>query len=251
MPSTKINALIIIPCYNEANRFPKEKFLNFAKANDDYRFLFVDDGSNDGTDSLLESIRIEKPEQFNVLKLEQKSGKAEAVRQGFLKAIESQPEFIGFLDADLATPLEVLPSFLTILKGRPSIEMVFGSRIKLIGSDIERNEIRHYLGRIFATAASFVLKIAIYDTQCGAKVFRNTETLHTIFRDPFKSRWIFDVELIARFLKLKKAQGLQGTSASIYEMPLPVWHDIKGSKLHAIDFFKAFVELVQIYLTYR
>ena len=43
------------------------------------------------------------------------SGKAEAVRQGFLKAFQINPTFIGYWDADLATPLETLPDFINII----------------------------------------------------------------------------------------------------------------------------------------
>lgn len=249
MSSSK--TVIVVPCYNEAERFPKEKFASFARNNQDYQFLFVDDGSTDGTPDILESLKHVHPGRFDVLRLQKNSGKGEAVRRGFLEAMKSKPTYIGFWDADLATPLEVIPSFLTTLKGRPSVEMVFGSRIKLMGSDIQRNEIRHYVGRIFATAACFVLKLSIYDTQCGAKMFRNTDTLHRIFAEPFRSRWIFDVELIARFLKLKKSEGVQDGNSSIYEFPLPSWHDIKGSKLHTIDFVKALWDLIQIYFAYR
>ncbi|MBI1977225.1 MAG: glycosyltransferase [Candidatus Omnitrophica bacterium] len=244
-------ASIIVPCYNEAERFPKEKFVSFTRTNQDYFFLFVDDGSTDETPAILESLKRTNPDRFGVLRLEKNFGKGEAVRRGFLQAMKAKPTYLGFWDADLATPLEVIPSFLTVLKGRPSVEMVFGSRIKLMGSDIQRNELRHYVGRIFATAASFVLKLAIYDTQCGAKMFRNTDVLHTIFTEPFRSRWIFDVELIARFLRLKRTQGFQNGNSSIYELPLPSWHDIKGSKLHTTDFVKALWDLLQIYLTYR
>ncbi|MBI4368174.1 MAG: glycosyltransferase family 2 protein [Candidatus Omnitrophica bacterium] len=243
--------LVVIPCYNEEKRLPKTLFLDFASRESDYRFLFVDDGSRDHTLQLLESLRKERPDRFDVLKLEQNSGKAEAVRQGFLKGIQEGVPFIAFWDADLATPLGVLPSFLITLQARPAIEMVFGSRIKLMGHDIERREIRHYLGRIFATAVSFILKLNIYDTQCGAKMFRATETLRAMFGEKFHSKWIFDVELIARFTKVKKNIAPFNPGSSIYEMPLPVWHDIAGSKLCTLDFLKALIELGQIYFLYR
>jgi len=248
MPKAKV--LVIVPCYNEGNRLPKDQYLEFTDRESDYRFLFVDDGSKDNTYGMLDSMRREQPNKFEILRLDRNSGKAEAVRQGFLFGMESQANFIAYWDADLATPLDVLPSFLELFEERPTLEIVIGSRIKLLGHDIRRHETRHYLGRIFATAASIVLNLGVYDTQCGAKMFRMTDTVRAIFQEPFHSRWIFDVELIARFLKLMRSSG-QSVESSIYELPLPAWYDVAGSKLNPFDFFKAFSELIQIYNTYR
>ena len=81
------------------------------------------------------------------------------------------PDFIGYLDADLATPIEEIDNLLNIIKTDSKKEVVFASRIQLIGNEIKRNFFRHFIGRIFATCVSLLLKIKIYDTQCGAKIF--------------------------------------------------------------------------------
>src|SRR3989338_4453147 len=96
--------LVIIPCYNEEKRLSKKPYQEFISCYPNYRFLFVDDGSKDSTFSILDSLRRERPDRYDTLKLEQNLGKAEAVRQGFLKGIDSGVEFLAFWDADLATP---------------------------------------------------------------------------------------------------------------------------------------------------
>ncbi|MDQ1419024.1 MAG: hypothetical protein QOJ52_986, partial [Acidimicrobiaceae bacterium] len=77
---------------------------------------------------------------------------------------------------------------------------MLGSRIARLGSTIERTARRHLLGRVFATAASVALGCQVYDTQCGAKVFRVTPALTVALQRPFRSAWAFDVELQSRLL---------------------------------------------------
>jgi len=90
--------------------------------------------------------------------------------------------------------------------------------------------VRHYLGRVFATAASVILKARVYDTQCGAKLFRATPAVSAALAEPFLSRWAFDVEFLGRLLIGTPAVGPLPLNA-IVEVPLAVWHDVKGSKL--------------------
>jgi dolichyl-phosphate beta-glucosyltransferase len=237
--------ILVVPCYNEELRLAPEAFRAFVLAGHRLTFLFVNDGSRDGTMRVLETLRAERPDAVRVLDLPQNVGKAEAVRQGFLAAFGEKPDYIGFWDADLATPLDEVPRFVEILEAQPARQMVFGARVKLMGRQIERRVSRHYLGRVFATAVSTVLGLAIYDTQCGAKIFRTTASLAEVFARRFEARWIFDVEILARFLKMWAASGVLAPDA-IYELPLLTWKDVAGSKLKSTDFLKAIEDLWKI-----
>src|SRR5438309_8891067 len=161
---------LVIPCFNEAHRLNVEAFRIFLTANERVEAIFGDDGSRDGTARMLARMREEFPHRASILTNRQNKGKAESVRLGIRFAIrERSPEFIGFWDADLATPLEAVSRLLTVLELDPGLEMVFGARIKLLGRHVERRALRHYLGRVFATIVSLLLRMEIYDTQCGAK----------------------------------------------------------------------------------
>jgi glycosyltransferase involved in cell wall biosynthesis len=239
--------IVVVPCYNEAARLDTSAFRRFATANDAVNILFVDDGSRDNTASTLETLCQSIPERFSILALGANSGKAEAVRRGLLKACEMNPTYVGFWDADLATPLDDIVRFTALLDARSEIEMVFGSRVHLLGRSVRRKLARHYLGRVFATLAAFALGVGIYDTQCGAKIFRASESFKERLREPFIGGWIFDVEIIAREIEARRGTGLPPVSNIIYEHPLEVWNDVAGSKIKLRDWFKVGISLVRIY----
>jgi dolichyl-phosphate beta-glucosyltransferase len=238
--------VIVVPCFNEANRLAPEAFRDFARNWRHGMFLFVDDGSTDTTFAILTTLQKSMPTASAVLQLPHNVGKAEAVRQGVLQALQLNPEYVGFWDSDLATPLDALPLFESVFRDRPQTEIVLGARVQLLGRDIRRRTLRHYLGRGFATAVAIVLSVNVYDSQCGAKMFRVTDSVRGLFNRPFLSRWIFDVEILARFVKAKRIQGLPGPEALLYELPLPSWRDVGGSKLRAKDFVTALFDLVRI-----
>ena len=89
---------------------------------------------------------------------------------------------------------------------------------------------RHYLGRAYATLASSALGITVYDTQCGAKVFRVNDALGAALAEPFRSAWAFDVELLHRLLH-GSATAEAIAEDALVEVPLTTWRDVGGSKL--------------------
>jgi dolichyl-phosphate beta-glucosyltransferase len=241
-----VRAVIVVPCYNEEKRLDGASFKNFTSSSHDITFLFVNDGSTDGTLGLIESLKKSNPGKITVLNILQNRGKAEAVRQGFLAAFDSRPDYVGFWDADLATPLDAIPQFMNVAESRPELEIIIGSRVKLLGRQIERRRSRHYLGRVFATAVSASLGLDVYDTQCGAKLFRASPSIKALFQQPFLSRWIFDVEILARLIRARRGKELRQAEHVIYEVPLMEWRDIPGSKLGYGDFVRAAWELFRI-----
>ncbi len=234
---------IIIPCYNEATRLDIQAFVQYSLRDLPHRFLLVNDGSTDTTIDMLRDLESYDAKHFEVLDLEKNGGKAEAVRQGILAALAAEPEYVGFWDADLATSLDEIERFQDVLDSRNDLEAVFGSRVPMLGHKIRRDRRRQWLGRIFATAASQVLRVEVRDTQCGAKLFRAGPMTAEIFSRPLETNWIFDVELMARMIQYRQAAGLSPIEDVLYELPLEHWRDVAGSKVRPRDFFKAGSEL--------
>ena len=152
-------------------------------------------------------------------------------------------DFFGYWDADLATPLNEILYLLKHLKSEKTI-MVFGSRFKRLGNNIQRSVFRHYCGRIIATFISIILNMGVYDTQCGAKII-NKKYLHIIFNHPFYTRWLFDVEI---FFRIKK---FNNNNNQIIEVPLNSWKDISESKITFFDFIKTPINLIKIIINYN
>jgi dolichyl-phosphate beta-glucosyltransferase len=229
----------VVPCYNEADRTDFKVFNDWQAKHPAVSFFFVNDGS---TDKTLESIA-QHFSQDRIIDLAKNCGKAEAVRQGMKQVCDLESfSHVGFLDADLATPLSEIPLFEHwVDQGK---EVILGARILRLGGNIRRKWYRHYLGRFFATAASILLDLPIYDTQCGAKVFK-ADRLSEVISEPFTSKWIFDVEL---FLRLKQKGSIP--RKSWHEIPLENWEDVGGSRLKTTDFLKAPFEMLSLYFKY-
>jgi dolichyl-phosphate beta-glucosyltransferase len=221
---------LIVPCYNEEQRFDVAGFRSFVLSGEERSLCLVNDGSNDGTSRVLESIKQHAPTRVHVVTLESNQGKGEAVRKGILHALSVvKPDYVGYWDADGATPQEEVEGMLAVMAAHADCQIVLGSRWKRLGSRIERRAIRHGLGRVFATLASVTLSLPIYDSQCGAKIIR-AHTAAMLCAEPFITKWLFDLELLIRLRNSEPTRGASDDISAI-ETPLKLWRDVDGSRL--------------------
>jgi dolichyl-phosphate beta-glucosyltransferase len=227
---------LAIPCFNEAKRLPRDS-VRALLADADLQLILVDDGSTDGTRALLDELAAQAPDRIEVLALARNSGKAEAVRQGLLAAID-RADVIGYADADFAAPADEVLRLAAAIRDSGA-DAVLGSRVAVLGANIQRSPVRHYLGRVFATGASLALDRPVYDTQCGAKFLRVSASLRAALAAPFRSRWAFDVELLGRLWAVDPDHR-------IVEVPLRRWVDVSGSKVRPAAMLRAGVELLWI-----
>jgi dolichyl-phosphate beta-glucosyltransferase len=155
--------LLLIPCYNEAARLKFDSFKTDIDPSID--LFFVDDGSTDETCNLIQKFIDENKNAKSkcaLYRCAKNGGKGEAIRAGMLAAGQyfnlSDYTWLGFWDADLATPLTEVRNLIIYRNhfNRNSLA-IFGSRVNRYGSLITRSQIRHYLSRIFITMTSWIL----------------------------------------------------------------------------------------------
>ena len=90
-----------------------------------------------------------------------------------------------------------------------------------------------------------MLGLQVYDTQCGAKVFRAMPALRAALSEPFRSRWAFDVELLFRLTR-RNGDLEPLTTDAMLEVPLDEWSDVGGSKLGPREAVRAAVDLARL-----
>ena len=243
--STHTTATIVIPCYNEERRLDVGAFVELSTT-PGLSLLFVDDGSSDRTPEILAGLA-SASDSIEVLVLTRNVGKGNAIREGVRRVMEGETAIVGYLDADLATPASELLRLLRVLESDPSLSVVMGSRVKRLGSHIERSTLRHMVGRVYATVAAFALGVSVYDTQCGAKVMRVSPALRVGFEKPFGSSWSFDAWLLARLMR--GSDAVRGLAVEEFcEVSLLEWREVSGSKLRLRHALRAFGDLALLAL---
>lgn len=240
------SAVIVVPCYNEEQRLDADAFVHYVDDAKDVSFLFVDDGSTDNTAVRLKELCERRPDALSAISLSENSGKAEAVRQGLLHASSSGANLVGYWDADLATPLDAIDDFLRIARKLTDVSVIFGSRKMLLGHRIKRTFFRRSVSQVCSSLAHQVLRLRIGDTQCGAKLFRNSNALKNSLREPFSAGWLFDVELFSRITK-----RIDNTQNAFFEHPLIEWDEVAGSKVSSKAIIGAGISMIRLIVENR
>lgn len=232
---------IIIPFFNEEKRMTIEPFIRFAKENSNILLLLVNDGSADKTSESLKKIYQASPSSIEIIDFQKNAGKGNAIRSGMEKAVVYQIPFIAYIDADLSVSFEEIIKLYSLIKAE-KYDAVFGSRMKKLGSNIQRSLFRHISGRTVATIIDSHFKIGCYDTQCSAKIF-SASFLHPLIQQPFYTRWFFDIEIVLRARKLN-------SNFRVMEVPLDKWEHRAGSKINMFSFFSVLKEIFILFAKY-
>jgi len=170
-----ISFSIIIPVYNEINiieKFVKKLFDTFGNLK--VKFIFIDDGSTDGTHTWLKKNieEIFNKNSFDLILLKKNKGKGFAVRKG-IKKIEGN--YTIFIDSDLEYDPKDALELLHIVNDNENkdIKALFGSRY--IGGQLQLR--RHFLNDIAVRLNTWIFNLffnqSITDLHSGTKIIEN------------------------------------------------------------------------------
>lgn len=214
----------ILNCLNEIKKFRSRTIKS--------EFIFVDDGSNDGTDLIIKKL---KKKNIKIISYKKNMGKGFALKIGVLNA---KYDWILTTDIDMSVSLKQL--FIWIKKKfiKKNYYIYFGSR-EHKDSIIKTTFHRKFLGTIFRIFIKIYLKIFIKDTQCGFKLYKKF-IAKKIFIKLTTNKFEHDLEIVLNANKINQ---------SIVELPVK-WFHKKNSKLNIfIDPFKMLLGI--ILLRYR
>jgi glycosyltransferase involved in cell wall biosynthesis len=235
---------IVVPAFNEETRILTDDFIEFLNSNNDFHFLFVNDGSTDKTLDVLKDL-VDKSEQMNLLDLPLNCGKAEAIRKGMeISLAKNEFDFLGYLDADLAIPLNELLRLKKLAES--NYEFIFSSKRSTPDNELEVKFKRFFIGRTLSTMVGLSLRLDVYDTQCGCKMMSN-KIAQVVFKEPFISSWLFDIEI---FWRIINSFGRTFIISSFKEVPVNKLIDRGGSRIKMSDLVSLPFEFLKIHFHY-
>lgn len=232
--------VIVVPCFNEEKRLNNVYFNALSKTKNTL-WIFVDDGSTDGTSKILEVYS--KSENVINLKLNNNVGKSNAVAHGMKYAAKSisQIGWLGFLDSDGAFVTRDVENVIKKTSQIKEYDALYTSRVKMAGRNIKRNTARHLIARLITTIFGLAWTDIPYDTQSGFKLYKYDDEFNLMLEKPFKTRWFFDIELSIRFVQYKKK------NIKVWEEPVSSWIDISGSKIDYRESARIILESIYIF----
>jgi glycosyltransferase involved in cell wall biosynthesis len=155
---------LIIPCYNEEESLPYvyAELVKVSRQLDtcEAEYLFINDGSTDGTLSILKDLSAEDS-RVKYLSFSRNFGKEAAMYAGFVNA---SGDYVAVMDADLQDPPSLLPKMLEILQ-TGEYDSVATRRVSREGEP----PIRSFFARQFY---KLINRISDADIVDGARDFR-------------------------------------------------------------------------------
>lgn len=156
---------IVVPCYNEEESIPmfyQEMERVHQMIQDDFEYIFVNDGSKDKTLEVLRELSEKDPVQVRYISFSRNFGKEAGLLAGLVAA---RGDLVTVMDADLQDPPELLPQMIGILEAKPDVDCVGTRRADRAGEP----PVRSFFARLFYRLVNKIGQTEMVD---GARDFR-------------------------------------------------------------------------------
>ncbi|TBW26467.1 glycosyltransferase [Gramella sp. KN1008] len=235
---------LFIPCYNEEKRLDIPAFERFIEAElNSIDFFFVNDGSIDNTSKLLQQ-KLLNYENVSLIENVRNIGKGPALRNAILNSDLEDYEYFGFIDADSDIPLNQIRFLRNEIEAGDYLIAI--SKRDLL-KNLKKLSVRNFGSVFIVKIANKLIKLqpGLSDTQCGCKLFKR-EIYRLCFKDPFISKWLFDIEI---FLRLRS--GIPYLRNRIVEVPVLGYSKSNFSNFKFSQNLRILKQLYFIYKTYK
>lgn len=187
------DSIVIIPTYNE-----RENIENIIRAvfalEKVFHILIIEDGSPDGTASIVKTLQQEFPERLFMIERKGKLGLGTAYIAGFKWSLEHDYEYIFEMDADFSHNPADLPRLYKAC-AEEGADVAIGSRY-ISGVNVVNWPMGRVLMSYFASKyVRLITGLPIHDTTAGFKCYRR-EVLQTIDLDGIRFKgYAFQIEM--------------------------------------------------------
>lgn len=188
------DSIVIIPTYNE-----KENIENIIRAvfglDHGFNILIIDDGSPDGTASIVKGLMLDEfKDRLFLIERQGKQGLGTAYITGFKWAIERGYDYIFEMDADFSHAPQDLPRLLEVCR-KEGYDVAIGSRY-VSGVNVVNWPMGRVLMSYFASKyVHMITGLPIHDTTAGFKCYRR-QVLETVELDKIHFKgYAFQIEM--------------------------------------------------------
>lgn len=194
--SPTADCTVIVPTFNEIENIGR--LIPALLAQPRVRVLVVDDGSPDGTGSLVAALARTEP-RVGLLARSHKQGLGSAYIAGFRRALAEGAEFIFEMDADFSHDPRYLPDLLRAAEG--GADLVIGSRYVPGGGTTDWGLGRKVISRGGNVYAGLILGLPVADATGGFRCYRR-RALEALNLGAVQSNgYAFQIEMAFRVLQ--------------------------------------------------